>query len=71
MSAFFVLGLALTVVGGYAFGVSEIVGEIPRKWPFEPINRHDQPERFAFWRKVAGGALAIGVLLLVIFALRR
>jgi hypothetical protein len=59
------LGLGLSLVGGFAFFASLIAGEIPRKWPFKPINRHDEPERFEFWQDVSGGALALGVIILL------
>ena len=59
---FIVLGAAL--VGGYMFFLSHIVGEIPAKWPFHPISRHDEPERFAFWQDVSGGVFAFGLLLI-------
>jgi hypothetical protein len=71
MPPLFIIGLGLAVVGGYPFLLSHIAGEIPAKWPFEPINRHDEPERFAFWQDVSGGVLALGVILLLAFATMR
>ena len=59
------LGLGLAVGGGFMFLLSHIVGEIPAKWPFEPINRHDEPDRFSFWQDIYGGVSAVGVLLLL------
>ena len=65
MTPLFFVGLGLTGVGGYAFLLGYIVGEIPAKWPFQPISRHDQPDRFAFWLDVSGGVLALGIILLI------
>jgi hypothetical protein len=64
MAPILFIGIGLTLVGGYAFLLSHIVGEIPAKWPFHPISRHDEPERFAFWQDVSGGVLAVGIILL-------
>jgi hypothetical protein len=64
MSFLLFVGLGLTFVGGFTFAASHIVGEIPRKWPFEPISRHDEPKRFEFWQDVSGGAFALGIIIL-------
>jgi hypothetical protein len=60
------IAMAATLVGGYAFFLSHIVGEIPGSWPTGPINRHDEPERFEFWQDVSGGMFGFGLLLALI-----
>ena len=71
MTPLLFIALGAAFVGGYMFILSQVVGEIPAKWPFHPINRHDEPERFAFWQDVWGGVLAFGLLLIsAVMALR-
>jgi hypothetical protein len=60
------VGIALMFIGGVQLFLSEVLGSIVvTNVPFYEISRHDEPERFYFWRSVMLGVFLAGLLLLI------
>jgi hypothetical protein len=61
------VGLASTACGGYMCLVSVFSGSIMiSNFPYREINRHEEPDRFRFWQRVAAGAFLFGVSVLIL-----
>ena len=58
-----VIGLGLLLVGGFGAFMMHVTQSIPRRWPWQPLMRHEDPEGFrlhmTICKTMAGGGAAL------------
>lgn len=58
----YLIGLALLFVGGFALFLMHVTQSIPRRWPWRPAQRHEDPEAYRRWQLAYAAMAGVGAL---------
>jgi hypothetical protein len=58
----YLIGLALLFLGGFALFLMHVTQSIPRRWPWQPAQRHEDPAAYRRWQLACAALAGLGGL---------